>query len=189
MLAERLITTANYYSGKRTTIFSSVRFGNVLDSRGSVIPVFRKQIEMGEPITITDNRMTRFFMTLSESAALVLDAGKIADGGEVFVLKMPAIRIADLANAIGGEKDQKIIGRKCGEKLHEELITEEESMRTYENEKMYMILPPIAENEGRQLLDLNGNLFRKTEGIQYTSNKSKLLDQQEIKDMLKKTGD
>jgi FlaA1/EpsC-like NDP-sugar epimerase len=152
LMGERLITAANSLKVKRRTIFSSTRFGNVLGSRGSVIPIFARQIEQGGPVTLTDRRMTRFIMTLEESCRLVLLAAEKAKGGEVFVTKMPVITIADLATVMVDELAAQHgfasgaipiteIGSKPGEKLYEELMSDEETRRTIELEEMYSVLP------------------------------------------------
>ena len=152
LMGERLITAANSLKMGRRTIFSSTRFGNVLGSRGSVIPIFARQIEQGGPVTLTDRRMTRFIMTLEESCRLVLAAAEKARGGEVFVTKMPVIRIADLAQVMieelapqqgiaAEEMEVTEIGSKPGEKLYEELMSDEETRRTIELEEMFAVLP------------------------------------------------
>jgi len=152
LMGERLITAANSLKMGRRTIFSSTRFGNVLGSRGSVIPIFARQIEAGGPVTLTDRRMTRFIMTLGESCRLVLLAAEKARGGEVFVTKMPVIQIADLARLMIDELAVAYgfnpleigvteIGSKPGEKLYEELMSEEETRRTVELTEMFSVLP------------------------------------------------
>ena len=152
LMGERLITAANSLRLQGRTIFSSTRFGNVLGSRGSVIPIFARQIQQGGPVTLTDNRMTRFIMTLEESCRLVLSAAEKARGGEVFVTKMPVIRIADLADVMIDELSSHFgyeprqittteIGAKPGEKLYEELMSDEETRRTIELEEMFAVLP------------------------------------------------
>ncbi|MDB4790228.1 polysaccharide biosynthesis protein [Akkermansiaceae bacterium] len=151
LMGERLMTSANALKRGQGPIFASTRFGNVLGSNGSVIPLFKRQILAGGPVTLTDEGMSRFVMTLDEAASLVMDSVFIAKGGEVFVTKMPAILIKDLATAMveifqeRGEiktaVDIKIIGAKPGEKLYEELINEEEIRRTYEIEKYFAVLP------------------------------------------------
>ncbi|MNB76733.1 UDP-N-acetylglucosamine 4,6-dehydratase [compost metagenome] len=153
LLSERLISAANFYKGSRRTIFSCVRFGNVMGSRGSVIPLFKEQISKGEPLTITHNEMTRFMMSIPQAAQLVLDAAHYSQGGEVFVLKMPILKITDLAQCMidSYEEASRVeysgemieVGIRPGEKLYEELMTLDESERALENESMYMILSPF----------------------------------------------
>jgi FlaA1/EpsC-like NDP-sugar epimerase len=152
LMGERLITAANAVRKDSSTIFSSTRFGNVLGSRGSVVPLFMKQIKNGGPVTITDERMTRFVMTIEEAARLVLQSVPLAKGGEVFVTKMPVVRITDLAEVmiklvapIYGHEPSKIkiikIGAKPGEKLYEELMSDEEVHRSLELKDMFVVTP------------------------------------------------
>jgi FlaA1/EpsC-like NDP-sugar epimerase len=154
LLSERLVTAANTYKGERDTSFGCVRFGNVLGSSGSVIPVFMKQIENGGPITVTDPEMTRFIMPTEKAVELVFRAHKRMQGGEVFVLKMPGIRVGTLADAMISEYapragydpsqvEQKIIGPRPGERIHEKLISEDELKYARELEEMYVIFPQI----------------------------------------------
>jgi UDP-N-acetylglucosamine 4,6-dehydratase len=194
LLAERLMTAASYYTGEGASRFASVRFGNVLDSRGSVVPIFRKQIAAGGPVTVTDSRMTRFFMSIPEAARLVLTAGQMSTGGEVFVLKMPAIKIVDLALAMVGSAaiECKVIGRKGGEKLSEELITEEESTRAYENNEMFVILPqghPLIgypETPFGRMIEINGKVLKKIYVTKYSSDSVELLTIPQIVNILDK---
>lgn len=152
LMGERLITAANSLKLNHRTVFSSTRFGNVLGSRGSVIPIFQRQIASGGPVTVTDYRMTRFVMTLEESCRLVLRGAELAQGGEVFVTKMPVVQVKDIARCMidllapdHGYRPDEIsiqeIGSKAGEKLYEELMSEEETRRTYELEGMFAVLP------------------------------------------------
>ena len=156
LLAERLMISSNVYSGIGGTKFSCVRFGNVLNSRGSVIPVFKKQIRNGGPVTITDKRMTRFIMHIHEAAKLILTAGSISDGGEIFILKMPSVTVPDLAEAMieyyspkygfdVEDIDIEIIGKRVGEKLHEELMTPEEVQCAEDNGELFIIRNEINE--------------------------------------------
>jgi FlaA1/EpsC-like NDP-sugar epimerase len=158
LLAERLTISANYYKGEKETAFSSVRFGNVLNSRGSVIPVFRQQIRDGGPVTITDRKMTRFFMDIPSAADLIIRAASLAKGREIFILKMPAIKILDLAEVMIQELagplghrpadiHTRVIGKRDGEKLHEELMTENEAERAWESDDMFLILPRVLSFE------------------------------------------
>jgi FlaA1/EpsC-like NDP-sugar epimerase len=154
LMGERLITAANsnLHAGP---IFASTRFGNVLGSRGSVIPIFFEQIRKGGPITLTDPKMTRFIMSIKEAVRLVIDSSAYAKGGEVFVTKMPVIRIEDLAEVMICELAEqfnhkkedikiKIIGAKGGEKMYEELMSEEERRRSLELEKYFAIIPAFS---------------------------------------------
>ncbi|GGN93206.1 UDP-N-acetylglucosamine 4,6-dehydratase family protein [Saccharibacillus kuerlensis] len=149
LTAERLISAAEYQKGSKETIFSSVRFGNVMGSRGSVIPLFKKQILEDGRITVTDPDMLRYMMTPSQAIELILEANSIALGGEVFVLKMPVIRIGDLAEVLIGlvtdkyeiQKEVKVhsIGLRPGEKMYEELMTHDEHLLAREREDMFII--------------------------------------------------
>jgi len=152
LMGERLITAANAVKNNNSTIFSSTRFGNVIGSRGSVVPLFMNQIKGGGPVTITDKRMTRFIMTIEEAARLVLKSIVISKGGEVFVTKMPVVRIPDLAEVMidilapkygYNTSDIKTIeiGAKPGEKVYEELMNEEEVTRSMELKDMFVITP------------------------------------------------
>jgi FlaA1/EpsC-like NDP-sugar epimerase len=152
LMGERLMTAANSNMRAGKTVFASTRFGNVLGSRGSVIPIFKKQIEKGGPITLTDERMTRFIMSIREAVGLVIDSALIARGGEVFVTKMPVLRIRDLADvmieelaSVYGRSSSDItidiIGTKPGEKLYEELMSDEETSRTWELKRYFVVLP------------------------------------------------
>ncbi len=155
LMGERLITAANAVRNENKTILSSTRFGNVLGSRGSVVPLFMKQIKDGGPVTITDNRMTRFVMTIEEAARLVLQSVLISKGGEVFVTKMPVVKIPDLAEVMikllapkYGHKPSDIktveIGAKAGEKLYEELMTDQEVHRSLELKDMFVVMPTFT---------------------------------------------
>jgi FlaA1/EpsC-like NDP-sugar epimerase len=147
LMCERLMTAANAHRHPGDPVFASTRFGNVLGSRGSVVPLFMKQIESGGPVTLTDPAMTRFIMTLQEAAALVMESVHAAQGGEVFVMKMPALRIEDLAHVLIGRLgpgrgiDVRTIGVKPGEKVYEELLSEEEVRRTVETSNFFVVLP------------------------------------------------
>lgn len=156
LTAERLISAAQYQKGPKDTIFSSVRFGNVMGSRGSVIPLFKKQILQDSRITITDKQMLRYMMTPKQAIKLMLEANDLAQGGEVFVLKMPVIKLMDLADVIieemknkyNIEKDIEIveIGVRPGEKMYEELMTQDEIRNALETENMYIIPPFHTKN-------------------------------------------
>ena len=152
LMAEKLMAAANAHRGDHPTVFTSVRFGNVVGSRGSVIPVFAEQIAAGGPLTLTDTRMTRFIMSIDHAVDLMFSTVELGHGGEVFVLRMPALRIADLAEAM---RDQlaplhghapedveiRVVGTQQGEKLSEELLSEEEAQHALETDDLF-ILPP-----------------------------------------------
>lgn len=152
LMGERLFTAANGNLRGSYPIFASTRFGNVLGSRGSVIPIFREQIQRGGPVTLTDEAMTRFIMTIAEAVRLVIDSAQLACGGEVFVTKMPVVCIRDLAEVMIRELAPlyghvpetvriEIIGPKPGEKMYEELMNHEETRRTWELERYFVVLP------------------------------------------------
>lgn len=185
LLAERLTVSANYYKGSKKTVFSCTRFGNVFNSRGSVFPLFLQQIQNGGPLTVTDPNMTRFVMDIQRAVELVLKAIAISNGGEIFIFKMPALRIEDLARAMIEELSPRfgcdpnkikieITGRRAGEKLYEELMTEEEAQYANETEDMFIIQPQLLEN----------NLKKGTKS--YSSRDARLLSKEEIKSMLRK---
>ena len=149
LMGERLITAANN-SRESKTVFASTRFGNVLGSNGSVIPIFKKQIASGGPVTLTDPEMTRFVMTVEESVKLIIDSAEIACGGEVFITKMPILRIQDLAEVMielitgNNDMDIEIIGSKPGEKLYEELMSDEETRRAIELDRYFAVKPAFS---------------------------------------------
>ena len=154
LMGERLMTAANNHLRAGGPIFVSTRFGNVLGSRGSVIPIFREQIRRGGPVTLTDPGMTRFIMSIREAVQLVIDSAVLACGGEVFITKMPVIRICDLARAMirelapayGHRPDAlaiKTIGIQPGEKMYEELMNREETRRAWELARYFVVLPAV----------------------------------------------
>lgn len=140
LVAEKLFVQANAYSGMQPTRFSCARYGNVVGSRGSVIPLFLRQRETGV-LTVTDPRMTRFWLTLHQGVRFVIQAITEMHGGEVFVPKLPSMGIVDIAKALAPECDLKAIGIRPGEKLHELLINDDEIRQTVELDDMYVIQP------------------------------------------------
>ncbi len=150
LMGERIVSAASISRQNQNTIFASTRFGNVLGTNGSVVPIFKKQIQNGGPITITDERMTRFIMSISDAAKLVLDSIPLSQGGEVFVTKMPVVSISKLADAMIEALSKKtiikkkFIGTKPGEKLYEELMSDEETSRSIELDRYFVVLPTMG---------------------------------------------
>ena len=140
LCSDKMFVAANHIHGSREMALSVVRYGNVMGSRGSVIPFFLKQKAAGV-LTITDPRMTRFNILLSDSVTLVLDALENSLGGEIYVPKIPSYRILDLADAIAPECEHQVVGIRAGEKLHEEMIATVDSLATLETEHRYIIVP------------------------------------------------
>jgi UDP-N-acetylglucosamine 4,6-dehydratase/5-epimerase len=158
LASDRLFVASNAYSGEHGTLFSVVRYGNVIGSRGSVIPFFLKEMHRGV-LKITDPRMTRFMITLEQGVDLVLHAFNDMTGGEIYVKKLPSMKVIDLAFAIAPEATQEVVGIRPGEKLHEQMIGAEDAFYTYEYENYYKILPsinnwsncPIKVNKGKKV--------------------------------------
>ncbi len=140
LAAEKLFVQSNAYAGGKATRFSCVRYGNVVGSRGSVVPVFFRQRENGK-LTITDERMTRFWISLEQGVNFVIQAIEQMRGGEVFVPKIPSMKVLDLALAIAPEAEIEVTGIRPGEKLHEVLISEDEARATVELEDMFVVQP------------------------------------------------
>jgi len=140
LVAEKLFVQANAYRGNKPTAFSCVRYGNVVGSRGSVVPVFREQAKTGR-LTITDERMTRFWLTLEQGVSFVIRCVEQMHGGEVFVPKIPSTRVVDLARAIAPHAQHEVVGIRPGEKVHELLVGEDEARATVELEDMFVVQP------------------------------------------------
>lgn len=200
LLAERLTVGTDYFKGQVKTVFASVRFGNVLNSSGSVVPIFIDQLKAGGPLTLTDKRMVRYFMTIDEAVRLILKAAEKALGGEVFILKMPALKILDLAEALieeyakqFGQDPKKIkikqVGKRPGEKLFEKIVTRTEAEQALELKDMYVLpltidYPNIGEDVVTNSYRYYKSLGAKTvpaEGVK----PKKLLTKEEIKKLLK----
>ncbi len=197
LMSERLMSAANAMRRSGGPILASTRFGNVLGSSGSVVPIFKRQISYGGPVTLTDPRMTRFVMTLEEAVRLVMESVFIARGGEVFVTKMPVTRIADLAEVMVEELaprnglnpsdvQTKTIGVKAGEKLHEELLNEEETRRTIELDNYFVVLPAFGPVPGEN--DYLAAAGQKEVGVEvpYKSSVEKPMDPKELRAYLVK---
>ena len=163
--AEKLFVQSNAYAGGREVRFACVRYGNVVGSRGSVVPVFLKQRESGK-VTVTDDRMTRFWISLEQGVRFVIRAAENMHGGEVFVPKIPSMKVVDLAKAIAPKAEVNIIGIRPGEKLHEVLISEDEARQTVELEDMYVVQPAESLWFGRDW-ETKGKLLE--DGFRYAS--------------------
>lgn len=165
LAAEKLFVQSNAYAAGTATRFSCVRYGNVVGSRGSVIPIFIKQRYNGK-LTITDPRMTRFWLTLEQGVKFVINCTEKMQGGEVFVPKIPSTRIVDLAQIIAPQAEIDVIGIRPGEKLHEVLINEDEARSTVELDEMFVVQPTAALWFGYQWHHLGKPL---PDGFRYTS--------------------
>ncbi|WP_100374046.1 UDP-N-acetylglucosamine 4,6-dehydratase (inverting) [Bacillus sp. FJAT-45037] len=158
LASDKLFVAANSYVGDKDTKFAVVRYGNVVGSRGSVVPFFKKIRHTGT-IPITDERMTRFWITLEHGVQFVLDSLDRMYGGEIFVPKIPSMKVTDLAKAVAPECEIEVVGIRPGEKLHEAMITEDDARRTLEYDTYYVIQPEFAwwkvenGNDGRTLAD------------------------------------
>ncbi len=141
LAAEKLTVQSNAYAAGAATRYSCVRYGNVVGSRGSVVPLFLKQREIGT-LTITDERMTRFWLSLEQGVRFVIKCLDEMRGGEVFVPRIPSMRVVDLARAVAPEAEISFVGIRPGEKLHEVLISEDEARNTVERDRMFIIKPP-----------------------------------------------
>ena len=197
MMGERLVAAAQETSGTSGTIFASVRFGNVVGSKGSVVPIFEKQIREGKPVTLTDGRMTRFVMGMDEAVKLMLQTAKIAVGGELFILRMPALKILDLAEVMieklssqYGYMPEQIkvreIGIRAGEKIYEELLIDNELPNAFENDDLVVCLGDVANNVSMKKREYIKNMNPCNEG--YNSDKAKLMTRAEIVVFLQSIG-
>ena len=184
LVSDKLFIAANAYSGEKEVRFSIVRYGNVAGSRGSVIPFFKKIIGEGKTeLPITDYRMTRFWISLEEGIQLVIKALEEAKGGETFISKIPSFRITDLAEAMAPECARKEVGIREGEKLHEIMVTREDSAMTYEYDKHYIIYPHYNWWEESRLLPGGKKV---EDGFEYSSGTNQeWLDVRELKRLLK----
>jgi UDP-N-acetylglucosamine 4,6-dehydratase/5-epimerase len=180
LCAEKIFVQGNSYSGPRGTRFGCVRYGNVIGSRGSVVPLFKEQRKSGK-VTITDKRMTRFWLTLNQAVELVVNSLCCMQGGEIFVPRIPSMKIVDLARAIAPDCDIEVIGIRPGEKLHEILVTEEDGGNTVLYKGMYVIMPNYSWWE-RQNYKTGEKL---PEGFVYTSNKNdQWLSEEDLKKII-----
>jgi FlaA1/EpsC-like NDP-sugar epimerase len=198
LMGERLMTAANSNLRGNGPFFASTRFGNVLGSRGSVIPIFREQIRKGGPLTLTDPDMTRFIMSIKEAVRLVIESADLARGGEVFITKMPVIRILDLAEVMirelaplyGHQAENveiDIIGTKPGEKMYEELMNYEETRRTWELDRYFVVLPAFRSSYRDTVYEYQ-DLVSKDVDRPYNSGNEQVLTQARLGDFLHTNG-
>jgi len=192
LLGEKLITAADYYKGKDIPIFHTLRFGNVLGSRGSIIPIIEENIKNNLPINLTHRDMTRYILDINTAIKFIIDTMKIAQGGEVFIMKMKVVKIVDLIDVLiehfakkynkeAGKFQIKEIGMFAGEKLYEELFSIEESERTYENDNIFIILPQIKEIFSKINLSQFTNLKKFDQSQPFNTKNGPFLSKQEIK--------
>ena len=166
LASDKLFVSGNAYSGEHGTQFAVVRYGNVMGSRGSVIPFFMSVRVQGE-LPITDTRMTRFMISLEQGVELVWHAFEDMEGGEIYVKKIPSMKVTDVARVVAPEATQKIIGIRPGEKIHEQMVGEEDSYFTYEYPEHFKILPQINgwDSDHKRIKDG----YRVPEGFVYSS--------------------
>ena len=179
LASDKLFVSGNSYAGSHDTRFSVVRYGNVMGSRGSVIPFFMSQKEKGV-LPITDERMTRFMISLEDGVELVWHAFEDMEGGEIYVKKIPSMKVTDLARVIAPEARQEIVGIRPGEKLHEQMIGAEDAYYTYEYEEHFKILPAIHDWSSDTNRIKNGK--KVPEGFIYSSdNNSEWMTAEELR--------
>lgn len=185
LVSDKLFIAANAYCGKKDLNFSIVRYGNVAGSRGSIIPLFQKLVYEGSrELPITDYRMTRFWISLTQGVELVVKALEEAKGGETFISKIPSFKITDLAEAMAPGMRTVEVGIRPGEKLHEVMITAEDSFTTYEYDKNYIIYPQMFWQESKRP---NPSGKKVEDGFYYSSgNNAEWLTVEQIRELLKK---
>lgn len=144
LCADRMFVSGNHYAANHPTRFSVVRYGNVMGSRGSVVPLFRELARRGESLPLTDRRMTRFWITLPQAVQFVVDSFELMTGGEIYVPRIPSMRVTDLAEAVAPGATTHEIGIRPGEKLHEEMVAPDDSRRTVRLGDRYVVMPYVA---------------------------------------------
>lgn len=184
LVSDKLFIAANAYAGSKDINFSIVRYGNVAGSRGSVIPFFYDKIQKGEKdLPITDYRMTRFWISLQQGVELVIKALQDAKGGETFISKIPSFKITDLAEAMLPGCNKPEVGIREGEKLHEIMVTVEDSMTTYEYDKHFIVYPQMVFQERATILPGGKKV---PEGFSYSSgNNTEWLTVEQIRELIK----
>ena len=184
LVSDKLFIAANAYAGSKDICFSIVRYGNVAGSRGSVIPFFHNIIKNGgKELPITDYRMTRFWISLQQGVELVIKALEESKGGETFISKIPSFKITDLAQAMLPGCEMPEVGIREGEKLHEIMVTIEDSLNTYEYDKHFIVYPQMVWSESRRAVPTGK---RVPEGFSYSSgNNTEWLTVEQIQELLK----
>lgn len=182
LTADKLFIAANNYSHAYGTTFSVVRYGNVMGSRGSVIPFFKQLADEGKPLPITDLRMTRFWISIQQAVLFVVDSLKIMSGGELYVPRIPSMKIIDLAKAVAPGAELLEVGMRPGEKLHEEMISADDSRRTIVLENRFIVTPVVAE-WGYVLPD--GDFMQEGQAYRSDTN-NKWMTQEDIKNFIVK---
>ncbi|MCP4149467.1 MAG: UDP-N-acetylglucosamine 4,6-dehydratase (inverting) [bacterium] len=187
MVSDKLFVHANAYRGLKEISFSVVRYGNVAGSRGSVIPFFKTLLERGEKkLPITDPEMTRFWISLDKGVDLVFEAIENARGTEIYVSKIPSFKVTDLATAMNPEAQQEVVGMRAGEKLHELMITKEDSRKAYDYGDYYIIYPQVNWWDVDRHLTPGGKPLQ--QGFEYSSDTNEdWLKVEQLKELLKNT--
>lgn len=181
LCSDKLFIAGNHYAGHSRARFSVVRYGNVVGSRGSVVPLFRRLAATGR-LPITDPRMTRFLITLDQAVRFVVDSFDRMHGGEIFVPRIPSATIVDLASAIAPEAELEVVGIRPGEKLHEEMVSENDARRTYEFDGYFAVTPVLAKWTSPESFESGKPL---PEGFVYSSDRNDTwLNVEQIRDLL-----
>lgn len=189
LAADKLFVSANNFKGSKKTIFSVVRYGNVMHSRGSVVPLFKNQKNKFNKITLTDTKMTRFSINLSESINFVLQSLYLMNGGEIFIPKIPSYKVSDLIKAFNMEKNITKIGIRSGEKMHEEMISESDSINTLEYNNHYVIFSNSKFIKGYDYYSKNKNKLgekgkKLPSDFKYSSNKNIFLSVKQLQKLI-----
>lgn len=196
LLAEKIMLASHNYQGRKRTKFCFVRFGNVLNTRGSVLPIFYKQIMKGGPVTVTDSTMKRFFMSKDQAVGLVLKAAGMMREREIFIFKMPVLKIVDLAasmvelyasrfNFDPGEIKIQIVGKKSGERIHEKLLTKDEAVYALETDDMFIIVPVIGHFQNTHDINKFYSNAKKSRVTDYSTEGRRVLTRSQIKSIIR----
>tara|TARA_B100001248_G_C27390974_1_gene462326 strand:- start:1411 stop:2400 length:990 start_codon:yes stop_codon:yes gene_type:complete len=187
LVSDKLFISSNILSAHTDTIFSVVRYGNVLNSRGSVIPYFKSLLKQKKELTVTDKSMTRFFISIEEAVKFCVDSFNTMKGGEIFIPKIPSMKIFDIAKVLSNSSKIKIIGLRPGEKLHESLCSSDDSYYTYEDKKSYVIIPSIH-LPSRNVSEKKMKRYKKVKiGFEYNSDKNNdFLNEKKVRKLLNK---